>query len=270
MEYIDIKKYIKQSSSPFLRKLPNFVIYLLKIIIKEKEINLILKNSQDTVGYSFLCKVIEDLNLTLDIKGKENLPEDGKCFFAANHPFGIIDGLIITHTVSEKYGKLNAIGNDAFMFIPQLRPFIFAVNVFGTNSRDSILALENLYNSDMPITHFPAGIVSRRINGKIQDSAWQKSFITKSISSKRSIVPIYFHGRNSWLFYAVSSFRKFLKIDLTLELILLPREIFLKKGKTLKVVIGKPIHYSTFDNTHSHLEWAQKVRSQVYAMGNNN
>ena len=267
-KYIDIAKIIKDSDSKFLKKLPVFIIRLFAIIIKQKEMNRILTKYKESIGPDFLEKMIDEFNLTLHVEGKENLPENGKCFFAANHPFGVIDGLIITRLVHEKYGDLKAIGNDAFMFIPQLRPLIAAVNVFGRSPKEYLNELEKTFNSNIPITHFPAGEVSRLYNGKVQDSVWQKSFISRSISSKRDIVPIYFYGKNSKLFYAINRLRKILGIKMNLELILLPREMFKKRNKTIRVKIGKPISYTMFDKSFSHWEWAQKVRSGLYEMAN--
>lgn len=264
IKYIDIEKISRESEKGVLKKMPRFIIRLITKIIKQDEMNRILAKYSDYSGINFLPKIIDEFNLKLEIDGKENLPENGKCFFAANHPFGIIDGLIITLTVSEKYGVLKAIGNDAFIFLPQLRPLIAAVNVFGRSSKEYVKALNDLYNSELPITHFPAGEVSRRYKGKIQDTDWQKSFITKSLSCKRDIVPVYFSGRNSRLFYFINIIRRMLGIKLDIELLLLPYEMFRKRNKTIKLTIGKPISYKMFDKTLTHKEWAQKVRSVVY------
>ena len=269
-KYIDITKIIKEGDSEFLKKLPGSIIKLIAKIIKQDEMNRILAKYSEYTGVNFLPKIIEEFNLKIDIEGIENLPENGKCFFASNHPFGVIDGLILTRIVSEKYGTLKAIGNDAFMFLPQLRPLIAAVNVFGRSSKEYIKALENTFLSDVPITHFPAGEVSRKYKGKVQDSDWQKSFISKSIKSERDIVPFYFYGRNSRLFYFINSVRKMLGIKHNIELLLLPREMFKKRNKTIKIKIGKPISYKIFNESFSHWEWAQKVRAQVYDLGNNN
>jgi len=268
IKYIDIAKIIKESNSNVLKKLPLFVVQLVAKIIKQNEMNRLLNKYSKYEGVSFLPKIIEEFNLTLQIEGEENLPENGKCFFAANHPFGVIDGLIITHIVSSKYGTLKAIGNDAFMFLPQLRPLIAAVNVYGQSSKEYVKALDTVYNSDIPITHFPAGEVSRKYNGKIQDTKWQKSFITKSIVSKRDIVPIHFFGRNSRLFYFINSIRQILGIKLNIELMLLPREMFRKRNKTIQVAIGKPISYKSFNDSLTHNEWAQEIRLKAYKTGN--
>jgi putative hemolysin len=270
VKYIDIAKIIDESNSEFLKKLPEFIVKWIAKIIKQDELNHILGKYSDYTGVNFLTKMIDEFKLNLEIEGKENLPVNGKCFFAANHPFGVIDGLILTHTVSQKYGSLKAIANDAFMFVPQLRPLIAAVNVYGHSSKEYVKALDNTYNMEIPITHFPAGIVSRRYNGKVQDPAWQKSFIKKAISSKRDIVPFYFYGRNSRLFYMLFSTRQWLGIKMNIELLLLPREMFNKRNTTIKVKIGKPLPYQMFDKSLNLLEWAQKIRTHVYDLENNN
>lgn len=268
IKYIDINKIISEGNSPVLRKLPRFIINIMAKIIRQNDMNQILNKLSDDKGIHFLPKMIEEFNLTLDIEGLENLPENGKCFFTANHPFGIIDGLIITYIVSNKYGDIKAIGNDAFMFIHQLRPLIAAVNVFGKSSKEYIKALDLVYNSNVPITHFPAGEVSRKYERKVEDTVWQKSFITKSISSQRDIVPIHFHGTNSILFYFIHKVRKTLGIKVNLELLLLPREMFKKRNKTIKISIGKPISHKLFNTDYNHFQWAQKVREYIYSLNN--
>ena len=263
-KYINVEEQIRSSNSSFLKKLPRFVVKWIAGIIQQDEINRILNKYADVEGIGFLSMALKELNIQVEISGLENLPESGKCFFIANHPFGIVDGLILTNIVATKYGELKAIGNEVFVLIPQLRPLIAAVNVFGTNPKEYLLALDKVFHSETPITHFPAGKVSRIINRKIRDDHWHKSFISKSVSSKRDIVPFYFYGRNSILFYSVFLFRKLLGIKINLELALLPHEIFNKRNKTIRVKIGKPISYETFDKSRSCQEWTNYMKDLVY------
>ncbi len=267
--YIDVAKSIKESESKLLTKLPYFVVRLISKIVKEKEINKILNKYSVAIGGDFLQKILEEFNITLEIEGLENLPENEKCFFTSNHPFGILDGLILTSIVNHKYGHLKAIANDAFDFIPQLNPFIISVNVYGQSSKGHATALENIYQSNMPITHFPAGAVSRITSGKVQDDVWKKSFVKKAIQHKRDIVPFHIHGKNSNLFYSVFRIRQWFGIDQNIELILLPSEMFKKRNQTIKVSIGKSISHSSLDKTATNTEWAQKIRNQVYQLGEN-
>ena len=266
MKLINIEAQIKNSNSSLLKSLPRFVINGLARISYQDEINRILTKYEDAVGVFFLPKIIEELNIHVEVEGLENLPKSGKCFFVANHPFGIADGLVLTHIIAAKYGDFKAIGNDVFVLIPQLQPLIAAVNVFGTNPKEYLQTLDEVFNSEIPITHFPAGKVSRIRSWKVRDNKWHKSFVSKSVSCKRDIVPFHFYGRNSNLFYVVFIIRKVLGIKANLELALLPHELFNKRNKTIKVKIGKPISYQTFDKSKSNQEWTDYVQNLVYGL----
>ena len=264
MKYINIATIINDINSRKLKRLPGFIIKWIEIIIRQDEMNQILTKYSDYQGLDILTKIIEELNIKIEVDGKENLPENSRCFFLSNHPFGLIDGLVLTKIVGDKYHVLKSIGNEAFMYVPHLRPFIAAVNVFGKNSKEYITALENIYDSDVPITHFPSGEVSRLYNGKIQDCQWHKSFITKAVSHKRNIVPFYIYGRNSRFFHFISFVRRVLGIKSNIEFIMLPREMFRKRNKTIRIKIGQLIPHQKFDKSFSHWEWADKVRKYVY------
>jgi len=269
IKYINLSKILKEQYPSLAKKMPGFVIKILEKIIMQKEMNTAINKYIDYIGYPFTSKMVEELNLTLDIRGKENLPENGRCFFVANHLYGILDGMVLGHIVGTKYGTFMGIGNDAFQLIPQLVPTVASVNVYGKSAKAQIIELDKIYKSDVPINHFPAGEVSRKYNGIVQDKEWHKSFITKAISEKRDIVPVYFHGRNSRLFYGIHSIRKFLRIKANIELMLLPREMFNKRNKTIRVTIGKPISYLKLDEKLSHNQLAAKVRAHLYQLKNN-
>ena len=269
MKYINIATIINESNSRKLKRLPGFIIKWIEKIIRQDEMNQILTKYSDYQGLDILTKIIEELNIKIEVDGKENLPENSRCFFLSNHPFGLIDGLVLTKIVGDKYHVLKSIGNEAFMYVPHLRPFIAAVNVFGKNPKEYITALENIYDSDVPITHFPSGEVSRLYNGKIQDCQWHKSFITKAVSHNRNIVPFYIYGRNSRFFHFISFVRRVLGIKSNIEFIMLPREMFRKRNKTIRIKIGKLIPYQKFDKSFSHWEWAEKVRKYVYDLKHN-
>ncbi len=265
-KYINLSKILKEQHPALHKKMPGFVIKLLELIIMQKGMNKAINKYIEYDGVAFTGKMIEELNLKIEIEGKENLPENGKCFFVANHLYGILDGMVLGNIIGSKYGSFMGISNDAFQLIPQLESSTTSVNVYGKSAKEQILKLEEIYKSNVPINHFPAGEVSRKYNGKVEDKEWHKSFITKAISEKRDIVPVLFHGRNSWLFYAVHSLRKKLKIDANIELILLPSEMFKKKNKTIKVTIGKPISYMQLENGAAHNELAKQIKSHLYSL----
>ena len=90
------------------------------------------------------------------------------------------------------------------MNIDQLRCMFLPVNTVGRQKRSDMEAIERAYRDEnVQMMSFPAGFCSRFIDGKIQDIPWKKSVITKAIDSKRDVIPMYFKGRNSLVFYAL-------------------------------------------------------------------
>lgn len=267
-KYIDLDKSIKEQEGGILKKLPGFVVNIIKRIIHQDEANRIFNKISCYHGVEFLEKMLLEMDIKVDIVGLENLPENKKCFFACNHPFGFADALIINKIIAKKYGSVKVIANDVFLFLPQLHEYIAAVNVFDGATKDNLRVLDLLYSQDIPVVHFPAGIVSRKIKGKIIDYKWQKSFIKKAIEHNRDIVPVFFHGQNSRLFYMIFQIRSFLRIKANIELMLLPDEFVRKQHSTIKVSIGEPISYQQFDKSKTHNDWAQWVKGKAYELGN--
>jgi putative hemolysin len=116
---------------------------------------------------------------------------------------------------------------------------------------------------------FPAGLVSRKINGEIKDPEWHKSFVSKAIETKRYVVPTFITGVNTQKFYRISRIRKFFRIKMPVEILCLPREMLNKKGSSIDLIFGDPIAYSYFDASKRPHEWAQHVRAMVYDLGEN-
>jgi putative hemolysin len=144
------------------------------------------------------------------------------------------------------------------MFIP--------VNKVGSQSKNHASMMQDLYESDNNLLTYPAGMCSRKINGKIIDLEWKKNFISKSVEYQRDVVPIYFEGKNSNFFYNLANIRKFFRIKINIEMMYLVNEMFKQKGKHFMIRIGKPIPWQTFDKTKSQSEWAAWVKEIVYTM----
>jgi hypothetical protein len=82
-----------------------------------------------------------------------------------------------------------------------LKSIFVPINKHGGQAKHAARLIEDAYASENQIITFPAGMCSRKINGKIQDLEWKKSFIQKAVEYKRDVVPVYFEGRNSNFFY---------------------------------------------------------------------
>ena len=263
---VDIEKVILNSKSGFVHSLPKFIIKLIIKTIHQDEMNSTIHRNRDKSGVPFINCVLDEWNVKVVVKGDENIAVSGRYVFVANHPVGGIDALSFLSAIYRYFPNVVSPSNELFVYIPQLKPVILGVNVFGRNTKETIEELNRLFESDSQIMIFPAGEVSRRNKGAISDPVWQKSFITKSVQCKRDIVPVHISGKNSKSFYFVASLRKWLGIKLYIETILLPREMMNKRNSSITLTIGKPIPWQHFSNIKSQNEWAQYVKEVVYSI----
>jgi putative hemolysin len=263
---INVHSAIRSSKSVFVRSLPRLIIGLMEKLIHQDEMNETINKFRDKSGVPFINDVLKDWNVDVIVKGSENVPASGRFVFVANHPVGGIDALAFLSMIYRFFPNVISPSNQLFNYIPNLHPVILGVNVFGTNTKSTVEKFNQLFESDAQIMIFPAGLVSRKSKGVISDPEWQKTFITKSIQYKRDIIPVHIGGRNSNLFYFTDRMRKFLRIKLSLEIILLPHEMHNQKNKPIKFSVGKVIPYQTFTNSYTHMQWAQKVKEIVYSI----
>jgi putative hemolysin len=263
---IDLEKAIRSSKSGFVKSLPKFIIRFIERVAHQDEMNASIQNNINKTGVPFVNDILRDWNVKIVIKGGENVPDSGKFVFVANHPVGGMDALAFLSTIYSFFPDVISPSNQLFNYIPNLKPVILGVNVFGTNTKDTVEKFNKLFESDSQIMIFPAGIVSRRTKGVISDPVWQKTFVTKSVQFKRDIIPVHISGRNSNLFYFISNLRKFLGIKMSLEIVLLPREMMRQRNSTITMTIGKVIPFLSLKDGMAHHEWAQKIKSIVYTL----
>ena len=267
---IDIDEIVRGKAGAKARFVPRFVLSWLKRIIHQDEVNEFILSEGDKQGMPWLDDCMEYLGTTLNVKGLENLPDDsdGRLFtFVSNHPLGGPDGVALGHLLGHRYGgRIKYLVNDLLMNLHGLAPFFVPINKTGKQSRNFPQLVEAVFNSPNHIIMFPAGLCSRRINGQIHDLPWQKTFITKSVETRRDIVPIRFNGRNSDFFYRIANVGKRLGLKFNIAMLYLVDELYKNRGKTFDVTIGKPIPYSTFDKSRKPQEWAAYVEDIVYKL----
>jgi hypothetical protein len=136
-----------------------------------------LKDSKNKVGVDFLEACMEFLDAKVEIKGLENLPENGKCTFVSNHPLGGQDGVALGYILGKHYnGNVRYLVNDLLMNLHGLAPLCIPINKTGSQSRDFPKMVEAGFASDNHIIMFPAGLCSRRQGGEIKDleKNWKK------------------------------------------------------------------------------------------------
>lgn len=196
-------------------------------------------------GADFWDAITDRYGLKLDVVGGAlgNIPKDGPLILVANHPYGILDGLMMGRILSAcRDGDFRVLANRVFGRAPDLENVVLPISFDETKAA----AKQNMQTRKDALGYlaqggaigiFPGGTVSTsaRPFGKPLDPKW-RTFTAKMIAkSNATVVPIYFEGHNSRLFQIASH------LHVTLRMGLLIREFRAKINSPVRVVIGDPI-----------------------------
>ena len=263
---IDVEVALQEKIPDIYKKIPGVLIRLMEKVIRQADMNRMIHESSHLNGIPLVDWVLDQFGVNIVVKGKKLIPKKGMYIYPANHPIGGLDGLAIVSVVAKIHPLIKFVANDLLRVIKGFDSISLYIARFGQINRRNAILINKTLASEAQLLVQPAGTVSKRNPVKIRDLAWNKFFIHKAIQYKRDVIPIHVQARNSRLFYNIASFRKIFRIKSNLEMFLLPREMFNKSGKTITITIGKPIAYKIFDESRTHLEWAQKVREYVYLL----
>ena len=198
---IDIDQILKSKMGAKAKWVPRPIVTWLKHIAHQDQVNGFLWDARDKTGTEWLEDCVKYLQMTLVIKGKENLPpkDDGKLYtIVSNHPLGGLDGVALGAIIGRHYdSRFRYLVNDLLMNLPGLAPLCIPINKTGKQSRNFPAMVKAGFESNNHMMMYPAGICSRKHNGVIRDIPWSKTFIVKSVEYQRDVVPIHFSGHNS-------------------------------------------------------------------------
>lgn len=267
---IDIEEIFRKR---FNGKAPRLLVKMIKRLLHQDFLNGYLRQGYE--GVEFCENALKYLDVKIVVEGLENLPDspDARLTFVSNHPLGGVDGIALAGIIGRRYGgRIKLMVNDFLMHLGGLAPLCIPVNAkikrkgagIGTQNRDLPKLTDGIFASDNQILMFPAGLCSRKIDGKIQDLVWSKVFVTKSVEYRRDIVPVHFVGENSGRFYRIANLSSFFRLKFNIAMAFLPDELYRARGKTFRVVFGKPIPWQSFDRSRIPKEWAQEVKAAVY------
>ena len=196
-------------------------------------------------GDDFWEVMINRYGLSLDVVGGSlnNIPSDGPLIVVANHPYGILDGLMLGHILSQTRKRdFRILAHRVFRKAEDLDRIILPISFDETreavalNLKTRKTALSYLSNGGA-IGVFPGGTVSTSLKpfSRPMDPGW-RSFTAKMISkSGATVVPVYFDGVNSRLFQVASHLHN------TLRMALLIKEFRRRVDEPVRVVVGDPI-----------------------------
>ena len=196
------------------------------------------------LGESFWNIMLKRYGLSLEILDGNfsSIPKDGPLILVANHPFGILDGLILGYIMSKSRPDFKILANQVFCKSDDLNDIILPISFDETKEASKMniatrLCALNFLDNGGAIGVFPGGTVSTAQSpfGVPMDPGW-RSFTAKMITrSDAQVVPIFFEGHNSRLFQVASH------IHYNLRMGLLIKEFKSKVGNPVKIAIGNPL-----------------------------
>ncbi len=201
-------------------------------------------------GRNFWDVVPERYRLSLEIisGSLDNIPRTGPVVVLANHPYGILDGLMLGQIMSRTRGDFRILAHKVFSKAEDINDVILPISFDETREAMAL----NLNTRKQALTYlkaggavgvFPGGSVSspRRMFGFPMDPAW-RTFTAKMIAKSNAVVvPVFFEGHNSRRFHF------FGRVNKTLRTALLISEFKRRTNRPVRVAIGKPLDRDTLD-----------------------
>ena len=250
--------------------LGTFMGWTLMKVLQISKLNAIYDKNKHLKDVDFLNAILEQLEIKFDIPEEDfkRLPKDGAYITISNHPLGGIDGVLLLKLMLEREPNFKIIANFLLHRILPLKPYIMPVNPFENHkdAKSSVIGIKETFrhlSDGKPLGMFPAGEVSTFKDGKLNvDKVWEEGAIKVIRKAQVPVVPIYFHAKNSRLFYLLS------KIDGTMRTAKLPSEVFSQKDRVIKVRIGKPISVAEQNEYETIADFTEFLRKKTYMLAN--
>jgi len=194
----------------------------------------------------FLEEVLERLRVRGEVKSEEmsRIPNSGPCVVVANHPFGGVEGLMLIRLLLAIRPDVRVMANCLLGRIPQLANLFIQVDPFGRkiSTAANITPLRKSIHwvrEGGMLLVFPAGTVShlQLRRRQVTDPPWSPTIGRVIHRVKAPVVPLFVHGKNGLFFQAAGLIHPWLRT------LLLPRQLFNKKGRTIKLSVGRVLPY---------------------------
>lgn len=221
-------------------------------------------------GESFWDAAVRELRLNIVFNGEamSEIPAQGPVVVVANHPFGVIDGLVLCWLLAKVRADFKVLAHLLLTRAEEPRPFLLPIDfeetkaALRTNIRTRAEAVALLKRGGALIV-FPSGMVSttpRLMARHAEDADWKNFTARMIVQGNAPVVPVFFHGQNSFLFQIISHF------SMTLRLSLLLKEAHGRIGGDIRFRIGRRLAYEELMAIHDRKELMRFLRARTYAL----
>ncbi|WP_177762094.1 GNAT family N-acyltransferase [Flavobacterium sp. I3-2] len=269
MQIVNAKQVAKAIKVDKFGSFGSFIGWVFMKATRISKLNKIYTKTYDKDALVFLDKLVKELNVTYDIPADDlkRLPKTGPYITVSNHPLGGLDGILLMKIMLAHDPEFKIIANFLLQEIEPLKPVIMPVNPFDDlkDVKSSVLGLKETLrhlSDGRPLGIFPAGEVSTIEDGSIMiDKPWEPTAMKIVQKANVPVVPIYFHTKNSKLFYWLA------KMSPVLRTLKLPSELLTQRKKVIKIRIGKPISVNEQNEHKETLEqYTDFLRKKTYIL----
>lgn len=260
---------IKASGLSKLGFLKNPAASAIMRLTKIDEVNKLYDVLKDKVGKDFFDSFVRERGLKYIVFEEDlaRIPKTGPFILVSNHPLGAIDGILMTKILTEIRPDFKIMGNFLLEKIEPMKPYVIPVNPF-ENRKELKSSAAGMRGSLKHLAEggcigiFPAGEVSNRNNefSEILDKKWEKPALKLIKMAKVPVVPMYFHAKNSRLFYQMA------KLHPNLQTLLLPSEMMHKREKPIRVRLGKPVSVKVLEDHDSIEEMGEFLQKKIHLL----
>ena len=242
--------------------------WLLMKVLKISAINKVYDKHKHLKDLNFMNALLSEFEIRFEIPEEDlrRLPKTGPFISISNHPLGGIDGILLLKLLLEHRPDFKIIANFLLHRVESMKPYVMPVNPFETykDAKSSLMgfktALQHLRDGH-PLGIFPAGEVSTYRDGRlVVDKPWEVAAMKLVKKAEVPVVPIYFHAKNSKLFYRLA------KISDKLRTAKLPSELLTQKERLIKVRIGNPISIKDQLEHESLDDFTEFLRKKTYVL----
>ncbi|AAZ26735.1 lysophospholipid acyltransferase family protein [Colwellia psychrerythraea] len=164
----------------------------------------------------------------------EKIPQRGRCIIVCNHPYGMIEGVIIAHLLTAFRSDTKIMANVGLKIFKEIKDFFIFANPLKPKAVINTSAIKQCFshiNNDGLLVIFPAGRVSFFQSNKqrITDGDWNRLAIKLATKTETPILPVFISGTNSTLFHNMG------RIYYRLRLLMLVREMLKLEKHTIKL-----------------------------------
>jgi len=210
------------------------------------------------------------IKVDFDQTALADIPRTGPLLVVANHPFGLVDGLILCWLISLVRSDFQLLINSVLIQAPETKPHFLPISFAGTrdaqatNLRSRADARRHLDRGGVVVV-FPAGGIStspdRWGRRPAMDAPWQ-AFIAQMLQRARCpVLPIYFHGQNGRLFHMISH------VSSTMRLALMAGEIRRRFNTIIRTEIGALIPFEDLAHITDRAALSAELCRRTYALG---